>query len=265
MATPRPASPRRPTPAGHGSGLHALRRAARHGNADVGGRPVSRSSHACIAPRRHRRAAAATGERVQWSQMPGARTGTGTGGGVFRSSRRLKARPGDCLSGNLKIPEENGRAPRKLAGYQSVLVRSTLLADGAMVACLVIGRGNAKDGAVSRAGAGGAERAWGRSAQRDICCPNRDQAKTAFQPFTSFHRGTAQTNARTVLIRAASWSSNIQAMAAGLCAASSRRMASQISGAPTLALMDRPTPGNARRATAKKRHLSGQQSAMAGR
>ena len=88
----------------------------------------------------------------------------------------------------LKIPEgKKAGEPLRLAGFQKQFVRGAL-ADGVMVACLSIGRGNAKTALSAGLALGALVGIWDDQPKREIlfAARNRDQAKTAFQFLVGF-------------------------------------------------------------------------------
>ena len=103
----------------------------------------------------------------------------------------------------LKIPEgKMAGAPLKLAGFQKQFVRGAL-ADGVMVACLSIGRGNAKTALSAGLALGALKGVWDGQPRREIlfAARNRDQAKTAFQFLVGFIEGLPGDEREQFLIR----------------------------------------------------------------
>ncbi len=141
----------------------------------------------------------------------------------------------------LKIPEgKMAGAPLKLAGFQRQFVRGAL-ADGVMVACLSIGRGNAKTALSAGLALGALKGVWDGQPRREIlfAARNRDQAKTAFQFLVGFIEGLPEDEREQFLIRRGSkleveYSGNGGGLAR--CIAADGK--SILGGAPTLALMD---------------------------
>ena len=141
----------------------------------------------------------------------------------------------------LKIPEgKMAGQPLKLAEFQRRFVRGSL-ADGVMVACLSIGRGNAKTALSAGLALGALKGIWDDQPKREIlfAARNRDQAKTAFQFLVGFIEGLPEDEQEQFLIRRGSkleveYSGNGGGVAR--CIAADGK--SILGGAPTLALMD---------------------------
>lgn len=141
----------------------------------------------------------------------------------------------------LKIPEgKKAGEPLRLAEFQKRFVRGAM-ADGVMVACLSIGRGNAKTALSAGLALGALKGIWDDQPKREIlfAARNRDQAKTAFQFLTGFIEGLPEDEQEQFLIRRGSkleveYSGNGGGLAR--CIAADGK--SILGGAPTLALMD---------------------------
>lgn len=141
----------------------------------------------------------------------------------------------------LKIPEgKKAGEPLKLAEFQRKFVRGAL-GDGVMVACLSIGRGNAKTALSAGLALGALKGIWDDQPKREIlfAARNRDQAKTAFQFLVGFIEGLPEDEQEQFLIRRGSkleveYSGNGGGLAR--CIAADGK--SILGGAPTLALMD---------------------------
>lgn len=141
----------------------------------------------------------------------------------------------------LKIPEgKMAGQPLRLAGFQRKFVRGAL-GDGVMVACLSIGRGNAKTALSAGLALGALRGVWDDQPRREIifAARNRDQAKTAFQFLVGFIEGLPEDEQAQFLIRRGSkleveYSGNGGGLAR--CIAADGK--SILGGAPTLALMD---------------------------
>lgn len=141
----------------------------------------------------------------------------------------------------LKIPEgKKAGDPLRLAEFQRRFVRGAL-GDGVMVACLSIGRGNAKTALSAGLALGALKGVWDDQPKREIlfAARNRDQAKTAFQFLVGFIEGLPEDEQEQFLIRRGSkleveYSGNGGGLAR--CIAADGK--SILGGAPTLALMD---------------------------
>lgn len=91
----------------------------------------------------------------------------------------------------LKIPEgPKAGEPLRLAEYQKQFVRGAM-AEGVMVGCLSIGRGNAKTALSAGIALGSLMGVWDGQPRREIimAARNRDQAKTAFGFMVGFING----------------------------------------------------------------------------
>jgi len=89
----------------------------------------------------------------------------------------------------LRIPEgPKAGQPLKLAEFQKSFVRGAMAAD-VMVACLSIGRGNAKTALAAGIALGALMGIWDDQPRREIilAARNRVQAKTAFNFYRRFH------------------------------------------------------------------------------
>ena len=141
----------------------------------------------------------------------------------------------------LKIPEgKKAGEPLRLAEFQRRFVRGAL-ADGVMVACLSIGRGNSKTATSSGLALAALMGVWDNQPKREIlfCARNRDQSKTAFQFLVGFIEGLPEDEQERFIIRRGSkleveYSGNGGGVAR--CIAADGK--SILGGAPTLALMD---------------------------
>jgi phage terminase large subunit-like protein len=103
----------------------------------------------------------------------------------------------------LKIPEgKMAGQPLKLAGFKRQFVCGSL-GDGVMVACLSIGRGNAKTALSAGLALGALKGVWDDQPKREIlfAARNRDQAKTAFQFLVGFIEGLPEDEQEQFLIR----------------------------------------------------------------
>lgn len=141
----------------------------------------------------------------------------------------------------LKIPEgPNAGKPLKLAGFQKDFVRGAL--DPAnMVACLSIGRGNAKTALSAGLAAAAVMGKWDNQPKREIilAARNRDQAKTAFNFIVGFIESLPDEEQELFTIRRGSrleveYSGNGGGLAR--CIAADGR--SILGGAPNLAILD---------------------------
>ena len=93
--------------------------------------------------------------------------------------------------GTLKVPEgPKAGQPLKLAEYQRAFIRGAF-EPGVMVACLSIGRGNAKTALAAGVALGSVMGVWDTQPHREIilAARNRDQARTAFQFVVGFIEG----------------------------------------------------------------------------
>lgn len=143
----------------------------------------------------------------------------------------------------LRIPEgRTAGKPLRLAGFQVQFVRGAL-ADGVMVACLSIGRGNAKT-ALS-AGLSLAELVGALDPQpqpkREIifAARNRDQAKTAFNFLVGYIEGLPEEDqAQFVIRRGSKLEVEFEGNGGGLARVIAADGKSILGGAPTLTVLD---------------------------
>ncbi len=141
----------------------------------------------------------------------------------------------------LKIPEgKMAGQPLRLAEFQKQFVRGAL-ADGIMVACLSIGRGNSKTATSAGLALAALMGVWDNQPKREIlfCARNRDQSKTAYQFLVGFIEGLPEDEQERFIIRRGSkleveYSGNGGGLAR--CIAADGK--SILGGAPTLCLMD---------------------------
>ncbi len=141
----------------------------------------------------------------------------------------------------LKIPEgPKAGEPLRLAEFQRSFVRGAL--DPAnMVACLSIGRGNAKTALSAGLALGSLVGVWDAQPKREIlmAARNRDQAKTAFNFLVGFIEGLPEGEQELFTIRRGSrLEVEYEGNGGGLarCIAADGR--SILGGAPTLAILD---------------------------
>ena len=141
----------------------------------------------------------------------------------------------------LTVPEgQLAGQPLKLAEFQRRFVRGAL-ADGVMVACLSIGRGNAKTALSAGLALGALMGVWDAQPRREIlfAARNRDQAKTAFQFLTGFIAGLPEDQQEQFVIRRGSkLEVEFEGNGGGLARCIAADGKSILGGAPTLALMD---------------------------
>ena len=141
----------------------------------------------------------------------------------------------------LTVPEgPKAGEPLQLAGFQRKFVRGAL-ADGVMVACLSIGRGNAKTALSAGLALGSLMGVWDAQPKREIlfAARNRDQAKTAFQFVTGFIEGLPEDEREKFVIRRGSkLEVEYPDNGGGLIRVIPADGKSILGGAPTLALMD---------------------------
>jgi phage terminase large subunit-like protein len=141
----------------------------------------------------------------------------------------------------LKIPEgPKAGEPLKLAEFQKQFVRGAMAGD-VMVACLSIGRGNAKTALAGGIALGSLMGVWDDQPRREIllAARNRDQAKTAFGFIVGFIDGLPEAERELFTIRRGSrleieYSEN----GGGLVRAIAADGRSILGGAPTLAILD---------------------------
>lgn len=142
---------------------------------------------------------------------------------------------------SLRIPEgPKAGEPLRLAGFQRQFVEGAM-ADDAMVACLSIGRGNAKTALSAGISLGALMGVWDAQPRREIifAARNRDQARIAFQFMTGFIDGLGDEERELFTIRRGSrleieYGENGGGMARAV-AADGRSI---LGGAPTLAILD---------------------------
>lgn len=141
----------------------------------------------------------------------------------------------------LKIPEgPKAGEPLRLAEFQRSFVRGAL-DPGNMVACLSIGRGNAKTALSAGLALGALIGVWDEQPKREIlmAARNRDQAKTAFNFLVGFIEGLPEGEQELFTIRRGSrLEVEYEGNGGGLarCIAADGR--SILGGAPTLAILD---------------------------
>nr|WP_235756288.1 terminase TerL endonuclease subunit [Paracoccus salsus] len=163
---------------------------------------------------------------------------------AFALSEKSGAEPADLAIAfleALKIPEgKMAGQPVKLAEFQRRFVRGAL-AGGVMVACLSIGRGNAKTALSAGLALGALMGIWDDQPKREIifAARNRDQARTAFQFLIGFIEGLPEADQELFTVRRGSkleveYASN----GGGLARVIAADGKSILGGAPTLALMD---------------------------
>lgn len=141
----------------------------------------------------------------------------------------------------LTVPEgPKAGEPLKLAEFQRRFVRGAL-ADGVMVACLSIGRGNSKTATSAGLALGSLMGVWDSQPKREIlfAARNRDQVRTAFNFVTGFIEGLPEDQREQFIIRRGSkleveYSGN----GGGLIRVIPADGKSILGGAPTLCLMD---------------------------
>jgi phage terminase large subunit-like protein len=141
----------------------------------------------------------------------------------------------------LKIPEgPKAGEPLKLAEFQKQFVRGAM-GEGVMVACLSIGRGNAKTALAAGLALGSLMGVWDDQPRREIllAARNRDQAKTAFGFIVGFIDGLPEAERELFTIRRGSrleveYGEN----GGGLVRAIAADGRSILGGAPTLAILD---------------------------
>lgn len=179
--------------------------------------------------------------------IPPKRSKASTGVHLLRSHSRKKsgkksaAETAIAFIQKLKIPEgPSAGKPLKLAEFQKSFVRGAL--DPAnMVACLSIGRGNAKTALAASLALGAVTGEWDSQPKREIilAARNRDQAKTAFNFLVGFIDGLPDEEQELFTIRRGSrleveYSGNGGGLAR--CIAADGR--SILGGAPNLAILD---------------------------
>lgn len=141
----------------------------------------------------------------------------------------------------LKIPEgPKAGEPLRLAEYQKEFVRGAM-AEGVMVGCLSIGRGNAKTALSAGIGLGSLMGVWDDQPKREIiiAARNRDQARTAFQFVVGFVEGLGEEEQELFTIRRGyKLECEYEANGGGLLRVIPADGKSILGGAPTLAIMD---------------------------
>lgn len=171
----------------------------------------------------------------------------GTGGGTVAFSLLEKIR-GETAADRamaflelLHIPEgKKAGTPLRLAEFQRKFVRGAL-ADGVMVACLSIGRGNAKTALSAGLALGALVGVWDDQPKREIlfAARNRDQAKTAFGFLVGFIEGLPEEDrAQFTIRRGSKLEVEFEGNGGGLARVIAADGKSVLGGAPTLALMD---------------------------
>lgn len=142
---------------------------------------------------------------------------------------------------SLTIPEGPlAGQPLTLATYQKTFIRGAM-ADGVMVGCLSIGRGNAKTATAAGIGLGSLMGVWDDQPKREIiiAARNRDQAKTAFNFVVGFIQGLDEAEQELFTIRHGyKLEIEYKANNGGLLRVIPADGKSILGGAPTLAIMD---------------------------
>jgi len=103
----------------------------------------------------------------------------------------------------LKVPEgPKAGEPLRLAGFQRQFVTGAF-GEGVNVACLSIGRGNAKTALAAGTALGSLMGVWDDQPRREIilAARNRDQAKAAFQFLVGFIGGLSEAEQALFTIR----------------------------------------------------------------
>lgn len=141
----------------------------------------------------------------------------------------------------LHIPEgPKAGEPLRLAEFQRRFVRGAM-APGVMVACLSIGRGNAKTALSAGIALGSLMGEWDDQPAREIilAARNRDQAKTAFGFIVGFVKGLPEEEQEKFIIRRGSrLEVEYGEKGGGLVRAIAADGRSILGGAPTLAILD---------------------------
>ncbi len=142
---------------------------------------------------------------------------------------------------SLRIPEgPKAGQPLVLADFQKRFVRGAM-ADGVMVGCLSISRGNSKTATAAGIGLGALMGVWDDQVRREIiiAARNRDQAKTAFGFVAGFIEGLPEAEQELFTIRRG-YKLEIEYAAnnGGLLRVIPADGKSILGGAPTLAIMD---------------------------
>lgn len=151
---------------------------------------------------------------------------------------------------SLLIPEgPKAGQPLKLASFQRDFVNGAM--DPAnMVACLSIGRGNAKTAIAAGLALGAVMGAWDQQPKREIilAARNRDQARTAFQFVVGFIEGLPEAEQELFTIRRGSkLEVEFAENGGGLVRAIAADGRSILGGAPTLAILDERAAWDAER------------------
>lgn len=177
----------------------------------------------------------------------GSRGGVGRGGASSFFAPKSGKNPGNIpeiaqeFLEKLTIPEgPKAGEPLKLASFQRDFVRGAL-AEGVMVGCLSIGRGNAKTALSSGIGLGALMGVWDSQPRREIivAARNRDQARTAFGFVVGFIQGLPARFQKDFKIRHGSrLEIEYGGNGGGLLRAIPADGRSILGGAPTLAILD---------------------------
>ena len=142
---------------------------------------------------------------------------------------------------SLKVPEgPKAGEPLRLAGFQRQFVEGAF-GDGVNVACLSIGRGNAKTALSSGMALGSLMGVWDDQPRREIiiAARNRDQAKTAFGFMVGFIGGLSEAEQALFTIRRGSrLEVEYPQNGGGLARVIAADGKSILGGAPTLAILD---------------------------
>lgn len=141
----------------------------------------------------------------------------------------------------LQIPEgKTAGEPLTLAEYQKRFIRGAM-DEAIMVACLSIGRGNAKTALAAGIGLGATMGVWDDQPRREIilAARNRDQAKIAFNFIVGFIESLPEGEQELFVIRrGAKLEVEYQANGGGLARCIAADGKSILGGAPTLAILD---------------------------
>lgn len=174
-------------------------------------------------------------------------SGQGTGGGTLSFSLLKKSGEKDpaelaiAFLETLTIPEgKMAGKPLRLADFQKRFIRGSM-ALGVMVACLSIGRGNAKTALSAGLALGALVGVWDDQPKREIifAARNRDQAKTAFGFLVGFIEGLPEADRECFIIRRGSkLEVEFSGNGGGLARVIAADGKSILGGAPTLAVMD---------------------------
>lgn len=151
------------------------------------------------------------------------------------------AEPAIAFLETLKIPEgPKAGQPLRLAEFQRRFVRGAL-GEGVSVACLSIGRGNAKTALSGGIALGSLMGVWDNQPRREIilAARNRDQAKTAFGFIEGFVQGLSAEEQELFIIRQGSTLEiEYRQNGGGKVRAIAADGRSILGGAPTLAILD---------------------------